>query len=854
MRWGKYLAALAAAAIAASVAANDSGNEIWLRLIVVDSAAEAQRLAEQVRAGADFAALAHDRSVDGTGADGGLLGKVDPATLRQELRDALKGLQPGQISAVVHIPSGYAIVKVLTATEASGLASNQNGRQGAVAATGSVRYLLDIDGLVEAFTNIKDIPKPEGWEQSPQGICDAHNDSYTSALNLLNQALPGTSDPTRLMQAHYTLGQLYSYTGEMDKAVAQFEATGKIAAANRPQIGSVIEEALGIAYLHKAEMDNGVYSDPGDRCLFPMRNLKFAHPESSDTAIAHFLKYLDEKPDEIDVKRLLNIAAMTAGKYPDGIPAKFRIPPETFASDEPAPHFTDVAKDAGLNVFAMASGVVIDDLDGDGLLDMVSSNMQHCGAMHCFHNNGDGTFTDRTVQSGLADQLGGLNLVAGDFNNDGCLDLLVLRGAWETAGQRKSLLRNNCDGTFTDVTKASGLALRATNTQSAVWADIDNDGLVDLFVVNEQGPSELYRNRGDGTFEDISQKAGIARSAYSKGVAAADYDGDGYVDFFVSNLNGPGFLYRNNRNGTFTEVARPAGVDTGDTAKSFATWFFDYDNDGWPDLFVTSYFASLEESARTYLGMPHNAGTLKLYRNLGNGTFRDVTKEVGLDRVYMPMGANFGDIDNDGYLDIYLGTGNPSYGSLMPNVMLRNRAGKSFVDVTTASGTGELHKGHGVAFADLDNDGDEDLFEAIGGAVPGDRHVFRLFENPGNGNDWVTLRLIGTKSNRGAVGAKVKVTLRSEGQTRSVYRTVGYQSSFGGSPLRQHFGLGKTAEIVSVEVWWPGSKTPQTISGVAKNRFFEIKEGSDVATAWKLPSYRLGEKTARSETILKGQV
>ena len=408
--------------------------------------------------------------------------------------------------------------------------------------------------------------------------------------------------------------------------------------------------------------------------------------------------------------------------------------------------------------------------------------------MHCFHNNGDGTFTDRTAQAGLANQLGGLNLVAADYNNDGCLDVLVLRGAWENLGQRMSLLRNNCNGTFTDVTKASGLAAYVGNTQSAVWADIDNDGLVDLFVVNEQGPSALFRNRGDGTFEDISKTAGIDRIAFSKGVTAADYDGDGYVDFFVSNF-GASFLYRNNRNGTFTEVSREAGIQT---EKSFATWFFDYDNDGWPDLFVTSYFTSVDETARTYLGMPHNATTLLLYRNLGNGKFQDVTKETGLDKVYMPMGSNFGDIDNDGYLDIYLGTGNPSYGSLVPNVLLRNKEGKSFVDVTTASGTGELHKGHGIAFADIDNDGDQDILEAVGGAVPGDQHVFRLFENPGNGNDWVSIRLVGTKANRSALGAQIKVTVRDRGQaTRTIYRTVGSVSSFGGSPLRQHIGLGK---------------------------------------------------------------
>jgi len=143
---------------------------------------------------------------------------------------------------------------------------------------------------------------------------------------------------------------------------------------------------------------------------------------------------------------------------------------------------------------------------------------------------------------------------------------------------------------------------------------------------------------------------------------------------------------------------------------------------------------------------------LKLYKNLGNGTFRDVTAEVGLDRVFMPMGSNFGDIDNDGWLDIYLGTGNPSYGSLLPNVLFHNKEGKLFTDVTAASGTGELHKGHGVAFADIERNGNEDLLAEIGGAVPGDSQAFRLFQNPGSGNDWINLKLIGVKSARSALG------------------------------------------------------------------------------------------------------
>jgi hypothetical protein len=458
--------------------------------------------------------------------------------------------------------------------------------------------------------------------------------------------------------------------------------------------------------------------------------------------------------------------------------------------------------------------------------------------MHYFHNNGDGTFSDRTAQAGLSDELGGLNLIQADYNNDGCMDFLVLRGVWEPA-QRRSLLRNNCNGTFTDVTEASGLAEPATSSQTAVWVDIDNDGLVDLFVGNENSPAQLFHNNGDGTFEDIALTARVDKLGFTKAVVAGDYDNDGYMDLYVSNLNGDHYLYHNNHNKTFTEVALQAGVQK--PGQSFASWFFDYDNDGWPDLFSTSYYISVDETVRSYVGAPRNVETLKLYRNLGNGTFQDVTEQTGLDRVFMPMGSNFGDIDNDGFLDIYLGTGNPSYASLLPNVLLRNHDGKFFTDVTAASGTGELHKGHGVAFADIDNDGDEDLLTEIGGAVPGDSHAFRLFENPGNGNDWLSLHLIGVKTNRAAIGARVHVTVENEGKpVRSIYRTVGSGGSFGASPLTQHIGLGKSARIVNLEIWWPVSNTRQRFSNVAKDQFLEIKELASDYTRLERRMVKLG--------------
>jgi cytochrome oxidase Cu insertion factor (SCO1/SenC/PrrC family)/Cu/Ag efflux protein CusF len=390
-------------------------------------------------------------------------------------------------------------------------------------------------------------------------------------------------------------------------------------------------------------------------------------------------------------------------------------------------------------------------------------------------------------------------------------------------------------GTFTDTTVASGLARPATATQAAVWTDIDNDGFLDLFVGSEDAPAQLFLNKRDGTFQDIGLRAGIGRTSFTKSVAAADYDNDGWPDLYASSLNGRGALYRNNHDRTFTDVTEQAG--TPGSGRAFGSWFFDYDNDGWQDLFVTSYFTSVDETVRTYLGLPHAATTLKLYRNRGNGTFADVTQAAGLEKVFMPMGANFGDVDNDGFLDIYLGTGNPSYATLVPSVLLRNKDGASFVDITASSGTGELHKGHGVAFADLDDDGDSDLVFEVGGAVPGDAHALRLFENPGHGNDWLALTLDGVTTNRVAIGARVTVTVQTASGTRRVIqRVVGGGGHFGVSPLRVHVGLGRDARGVDVDVWWPTSRSRQHFTGVPKNRVFRIREHAATYTSPDRPA------------------
>jgi len=807
-----------------------SDRPVPLRLIVVNSAGEAQRILEQVKGGADFAVLAREKSVDATSVDGGWLGEVAPSTLRGELRDSVSGLRPGQVSAVIKLPTGLAILKVLAKSEVEGLEEAEQTLQQAVTASSTLRYAFDVSGLFEAESALMQVPKPDNSGQDLQMLCTARRRSLSAAVegtaSYLKAVAAGATDrsPYDEMSMRIALGQLFAYGGEMDQALREWEAVYQTAPASLPQSGPYLDELLGIGLLHQSEMENDAYRKPGDRCLFPPRtSTAYSQPADSEKAIEHFLKYLEQKPDDLEVKWLLNMAYVTLGKYPDGVPEAYLLPPALFRSAEDIGRFTDRAAEAGLDSFSMAGGVAVDDFDGDGLFDVVTSSQGTCEPMHFFHNNGDGSFSDRTKRAGLSTQLGGLNIMQTDYNNDGCPDLLVLRGGWQTVPQRKSLLRNNCDGTFTDVTRAAGLAEPATDTQTAVWVDIDNDGLLDLFVGNENSPNQLFHNNGDGTFTDIAHAAGVDRNTYTKGVAAADYDNDGYMDLYVSNLQGSNSLYHNNHDGTFTDIAKQAGVLG--SGRGFATWFFDYDNDGWPDLFVTSFYMSVEETAKTYLGLPHTATSLKLYRNLGNGAFRDVTKEAGLDKVFMPMGANFGDVDNDGYPDIYLGTGSPSYASLVPNVLLRNKDGKSFVDITASSGTGELHKGHGIAFADMENRGDEDILAVIGGAVPGDSHAFRLFENPGHDNDWISLKLVGVKANRAAVGARIRVTFQNGGQVkRSVYRTVGSGGSFGASPMEQHIGLGKAAQHVSLEILWPGDPTPQRFADIDKNQAVEIRQ------------------------------
>lgn len=623
--------------------------------------------------------------------------------------------------------------------------------------------------------------------------------------------------------------------GRNREAVEHAEA----AVALDPELESLIDAGqrelarleLAIASMRWGESQNCVARHTAESCLLPISGGGVHVDQAgSKRAIEVLERILARNPEQMTARWLLNLAYMTIGGYPDRVPEAWRVPPEAFRSDEPFPRFPEVAPELDLNAMTLAGASVIDDFDGDGTLEIVTSSWEPDGPLQMWKRLADGTWVERSREAGFAGLTGGLNALQADYDGDGDLDLLVLRGAWMMAGGRvpNSLLRNDGRGHFRDVTYEAGLADPALPTQAADWADFDLDGDLDLYVGNEstsaiEAPSQLFLNRGDGTFVDVAAEAGVLNQRFAKGVSWGDYDGDRFPDLYVSNLGQPNRLYRNRGDGTFADVAPELGVQR--PIDSFPCWFFDYDNDGALDIFVGTFYRSVEPIVRSYLGLETGAEALTLYRGDGKGGFREVGTELGLRRATVVMGANYGDLDDDGWLDLYLSTGYPAYEGLMPNLLYRNRAGKSFADVTTAAGVGHLQKGHAVSFADVDGDGDTDLFVEMGGAFTGDAFGNALFRNPGFGHRWIEVRLVGARSNRFGVGARLRCIVETEGGRFTLYRTVRSGGSFGAGPLTQHLGLGRATKLLELEVVWPASGTKQLFRDVALDRRVVIVEG-----------------------------
>ena len=529
--------------------------------------------------------------------------------------------------------------------------------------------------------------------------------------------------------------------------------------------------------------------------------------------------------------------------------------------------FADVAQSAGLvhptifggeekNTYLLETtgcGVAFFDYDNDGWLDIFVVNGTRVEGFpkgqeptnHLYKNNRDGTFTDVTLKAGLVHSGWGQGVCIGDYDNDGFEDLFV------TYWGKNVLYHNNGDGTFADVSEKAGVAGTRTRWGTGcAFIDFDRDGHLDLFVANyvdladfaswplpNSGPCRfksvivacgppglpggkniLYRNNGNGTFTDVSEKSGIlkANGTYGLGVLTGDFDNDGWPDIYVANDSQPSALYHNNHDGTFTDIGIVAGCaysQDGKPQAGMGATAGDYDCDGWLDIFKTNF----SEDAST------------LYRNTGDGTFDDATfpAGIGLNTRMLGWGCGFADFDNDGWIDIFVSNGHiyPEIKKLAldikyaePKVLYRNLRNGRFQDVTTPA-SGPLLvpiSARGCAFGDFDNDGDVDVVVNVVNDLP------QLLRNDSDAaNHWIKVRTRGVRSNRSGIGARIKCVTGNHTQIDEVRSGGSYASQ---SDLRVHFGLGDAAKVDRLEVHWPSGQV-DVLKDVPAGQVVEVEEG-----------------------------
>lgn len=538
-------------------------------------------------------------------------------------------------------------------------------------------------------------------------------------------------------------------------------------------------------------------------------------------AVADAVASLGIDPDQPRAQFWLWLAAGKLGGYPASVPQPLRVEMQS-GRHETELRFESVASEIGLDKTGDGRGIAVFDYDVDGRLDVLIASGGGCSL---FHNDGDGTFSDVSVGSGLDSCVSGFAVSVGDYDNDGRPDVFVTRAGFLDGAS--VLYRNNGDGTFTDVTEKAGLS-GWMSTFNASWVDYDGDGHLDLFVcsnlngmLGRKVPDRLFHNNGDGTFTDVTERSGIQTPWPTLGSAWGDFNNDGYPDLFLSSAFGRSQLFRNNGDGTFTNVSRGAGIDE-PCLGSVAFWC-DYDDDGWLDL-VQCLWCPHEDmlhSLRHGTGPEHGRST-RIFHNNRDGTFREIAREMGITESWGSMSGNAGDIDNDGRLDLLLGNGGPQMDRAEPAVLLQRDASGRFRNVTFTAGLPPFGKSHGANMADLFGDGRLSILLASGGFYPGEpmtTEVYRPKERLGN---YVSVKLKGTASNRDAIGAR----LRLYAGGRVQHRLVSGGSGFGSMPFDQHFGVGASTSIEALEIDWP-SRRRQRIEAVPVNTAIVITEGVD---------------------------
>ncbi len=610
-----------------------------------------------------------------------------------------------------------------------------------------------------------------------------------------------------------------------------------------------ILEVLGIAYLRLGEYSNCLTNHNDESCILPLTAKGIHKDINGSTKAIEIFSLLHQQFPKDQYRWILNLAHMTLGHQPSKIPNSYYLDfPNSNKEQSDFPPFKEIAMNLGVAQNGLSGGVCFDDFNNDGLLDIFCTSYGLSDQCKLFINNGS-SFEDRTVQAGLTGIVSGLNAVQADYNNDGHIDILILRGGWLQKGGHhpNSLLRNNGDGSFTDVSKSSRI-LSYHPTQTACWFDFNRDGFLDLFIGNEsrnedKHACELFVNQKDGTFKEQAAQHNLGQIyGYVKGVVAEDLNNDKWPELYISVLGDKNRLYKNNT-GKFEDISQSS--NTSMPVYSFPSWIWDVNNDGLNDIAVFSYdIRNTQEIASSFtqelLDKPIPFDKAKLYINKGNLQFEEQSQAFGIDKCTYAMGSNYGDLDNDGWLDFYIGNGSPQLNSVIPNRMFRNVNGKSFEEVTSAGRFGHIQKGHGAAFADFDQDGDQDIYMVMGGAYEGDFFTNVLFENPIQENNWINLDLEGTRTNKKGQGVKIRIELENG---RNIYHTVGTGGSFGGNSLRSEIGLGKAEKIKNLEVLWTKS-VAQNFSDLEVNSSYKIIEGDSIALKVKFKPLIFNKSTS----------
>lgn len=583
---------------------------------------------------------------------------------------------------------------------------------------------------------------------------------------------------------------------------------------------------LGICYLRKGEQINCIENHNDQRCILPIAG-KGVYDNQQDIkkAIEYFETTLKRKRNDYTTRWLLNIAYSTIGQYPDAVPKDYYIDFSHYEKKPSPGYFKNKASALHLNKTTLYGGAILDDFNNDGLVDVFATSGDLRTNASLYINNGNNFNTENSDLEGIT---GGAHCVQADYNNDGLLDIFILRGGWigeQAKFHPNSLLKNIGNAKFVDVTEEAGL-LNFLPSHTGCWADFNLDGYLDLFIGNENYPSQLFKNNKDGSFTDVSASAGLRINSFVKGSFWGDINNDGLPDLFLSNYHAPNRLFINNgknENGeyTFSDQSNKSGIKK--PLKSFGCFMLDFNNDGWLDIYVSNYNMNVEIVAKQFTGKQPKTEPSYLYINQKDGSFSPLSSDV-LDRSTLAMGLNYGDIDNDGYLDFYLGTGYPDFEALTPNFLFRNVNGTGLEDISYSSGLGHLQKGHSICFADIDYDGDNDIYVSAGGFFEADFADNLLFVNEGNDNHWISLKLEGKLSNRSAIGAKVRIVTTLNGKPSTIYREISSGGSYGSSSLSQIIGLGASDKIDTLEVIWPASGIQQIFDQIEVNKAYIINE------------------------------